>query len=253
MKLEKEFDCIEMKTQIQELLLREVAELGEEEAQRRRTERLSKDPILGSFLRTKFANGAGPSEGMPAAPVPQRRPGGPWLNRKLVIPATPAGRKPRPASIPAAVPLPCRASAELWRVPPPIPRRRRSPRLSSFGPRCRQSKLRCRPGSRCARRPGLCLAPARRCFGADHFLSALAPFHRAQVRRELVDLAAPEGQRFQTDGKLRPAFDAPASLRFRHHALHVASGGNGDLARHRDRHGGSQIHIVTVLSRARAE
>jgi hypothetical protein len=46
-----------MKTEIQQRLLREVAELGEEEAQRRRAERLSRDPILGSFLRTKMANG----------------------------------------------------------------------------------------------------------------------------------------------------------------------------------------------------
>ena len=47
----------EMKAGIQERLLREVAELGEEEAQRRRAERLSRDQILGSFLRTKMANG----------------------------------------------------------------------------------------------------------------------------------------------------------------------------------------------------
>jgi hypothetical protein len=57
MKPEKEFDCVEMKAEIQERLLREVAELGEEEAQRRRAERLSRDPILGNFLRTKMANG----------------------------------------------------------------------------------------------------------------------------------------------------------------------------------------------------
>ena len=57
MKPDKTFDCVEMKTEIQERLLREVAEFGEEEAQRRRTERLSRDPVLGSFLRTKMANG----------------------------------------------------------------------------------------------------------------------------------------------------------------------------------------------------
>jgi hypothetical protein len=60
MKPEKEFDCVEMKAEIQERLLREVAELGEEEAQRRRAERLSRGPILGSFLRTKMANGIAP-------------------------------------------------------------------------------------------------------------------------------------------------------------------------------------------------
>jgi len=63
----KEFDCVEMKAEIQERLLREVAELGEEEAQRRRAERLSRDPILGSFLRTKTADGKGSVEQTPVA------------------------------------------------------------------------------------------------------------------------------------------------------------------------------------------
>jgi len=36
MKTGKEFDCVEMKAQIQQRLLREVAELGEEAAQERR-------------------------------------------------------------------------------------------------------------------------------------------------------------------------------------------------------------------------
>jgi hypothetical protein len=67
MKPEKEFDCVEMKAEIQERLLREVAELGEEEAQRRRAERLSRDPILGSFLRTKTADGRESVEHTPAA------------------------------------------------------------------------------------------------------------------------------------------------------------------------------------------
>ncbi len=67
MKPEKTFDCVEMKAEIQERLLREVAELGEEEAQRRRAERLSRDPILGSFLRTKMADGKGSTKQTPAA------------------------------------------------------------------------------------------------------------------------------------------------------------------------------------------
>ena len=66
MKAVKEFDCVEMKAEIQERLLREVAELGEEQAQRRRAERLSRDPILGAFLRTKTANGTGAAEQTPA-------------------------------------------------------------------------------------------------------------------------------------------------------------------------------------------
>ena len=67
MKPGKEFDCVEMKAEIQERLLREVAELGEEEAERRRAERLSRDPILGSFLRAKMGSGKGPAEQTPAA------------------------------------------------------------------------------------------------------------------------------------------------------------------------------------------
>ena len=67
MKLGKEFDCVEMKAEIQERLLREVAELGDEEAQRRRAERLSRDPILGNFLRAKMGSGKGSAEQTPAA------------------------------------------------------------------------------------------------------------------------------------------------------------------------------------------
>lgn len=55
MKARKTFDCIGMKTEIQERLLREVAELGEAEAHRRRAERLLLDPILGGFLRARDA------------------------------------------------------------------------------------------------------------------------------------------------------------------------------------------------------
>ena len=66
MKLEKECDCVQMKTEMQERLLREVAEFGEDEAQRRRAERLARDPILGAFLRKMMA-GKGSSEQTPAA------------------------------------------------------------------------------------------------------------------------------------------------------------------------------------------
>ena len=67
MKPGKEFDCVEMKAEIQEQLLREVAELGEEEAHRRRAERLVRDPILSRFLRTKLADVLGSAEHTPAA------------------------------------------------------------------------------------------------------------------------------------------------------------------------------------------
>jgi len=55
-----------MKAEIQARLLCEVAELGGEEAHRRRAERLSRDPILGSFLGTKMANGKGSTGQTPA-------------------------------------------------------------------------------------------------------------------------------------------------------------------------------------------
>jgi hypothetical protein len=67
MKPKKEFDCVEMKAEIQERLRREVEELGEEEAQRRRADRLSRDPILGGFLRTKMANRKKVAEHTPVA------------------------------------------------------------------------------------------------------------------------------------------------------------------------------------------
>jgi hypothetical protein len=57
MRSAKEFDCVEMKAEIQARLLREAAELGEAEAQRRRAERLWRDPILGRFLRSQAAGG----------------------------------------------------------------------------------------------------------------------------------------------------------------------------------------------------
>jgi hypothetical protein len=62
-----EFDCVEMKAEIQERLLREVAELGEEEARRRRAERLSRDPILGGFFRRKQTGGTETAKHPPAA------------------------------------------------------------------------------------------------------------------------------------------------------------------------------------------
>ena len=70
MKPEKDFDCVEIKIKIQERLLREIAELGEAEAESRRAQRLSLDPILGNFLRAKIANGKGAAEHTPSVRVP---------------------------------------------------------------------------------------------------------------------------------------------------------------------------------------
>jgi hypothetical protein len=51
MKPIKDFDCVQMKWDIQQKLLEEERLLGHEEARRRRAERLHDDPILGPFLR----------------------------------------------------------------------------------------------------------------------------------------------------------------------------------------------------------
>ena len=67
MKQDKKFDCVQMKTEIQERLLREIAELGEEEAARLRRERLLHDPILGAFLERKTASSGPHAERTPAA------------------------------------------------------------------------------------------------------------------------------------------------------------------------------------------
>jgi hypothetical protein len=67
LKPEKPFDCVQMKTEIQERLLREVTELGEEEAARLRRERVVHDPILGAFLG-RIERSSGPdAERTPAA------------------------------------------------------------------------------------------------------------------------------------------------------------------------------------------
>ncbi len=50
MRKKKDFDCVEMKWNIQRELLREEQELGLEEAKKRRRERVLNDPVLGPFL-----------------------------------------------------------------------------------------------------------------------------------------------------------------------------------------------------------
>lgn len=67
MKQDKKFDCIQMKIEIQERLLREIADLGEEEAARLRHERLVHDPILRAFLDRETANSGPRTERTPAA------------------------------------------------------------------------------------------------------------------------------------------------------------------------------------------
>ena len=46
MKQPKGFDCVQMKSDIQQQLLREIEKLGEEEARRRQRERVMSNPIL---------------------------------------------------------------------------------------------------------------------------------------------------------------------------------------------------------------
>ena len=66
MKQDKKFDCVQMKIEIQERLLREIADLGEEEAARLRHERLVHDPILSAFIGGKTASSGPHTEQTPA-------------------------------------------------------------------------------------------------------------------------------------------------------------------------------------------
>jgi hypothetical protein len=49
--MKKNFDCVEMKRQIQAEHRREAEEVGEEEAKRRQWQRVLDDPILGESAR----------------------------------------------------------------------------------------------------------------------------------------------------------------------------------------------------------
>jgi hypothetical protein len=51
MKPIKDFDCVQMKWDIQQKLLEEERLLGREEAHRRQDERVRNNPVLGPFLR----------------------------------------------------------------------------------------------------------------------------------------------------------------------------------------------------------
>jgi hypothetical protein len=48
---QKDFDCVQMKWDIQQKLLEEETQFGTAEARRRREQRLRDDPILGPFLQ----------------------------------------------------------------------------------------------------------------------------------------------------------------------------------------------------------
>ena len=50
MKMEKKFDCVEMKREIQEKILKEFEGVPADEARRRQREQIETDPILGPFL-----------------------------------------------------------------------------------------------------------------------------------------------------------------------------------------------------------
>ena len=60
MKAKTELDCVAMKSDIQRELLQEEAQLGKEEADRRRRERLLRDPVLGSLVRAKLGGDLAP-------------------------------------------------------------------------------------------------------------------------------------------------------------------------------------------------
>ena len=61
-KAEKTFDCVAMKAEFRDRQLHEVADLGDREARKLRGERLSRDLIVGVFLRTRKANRRGRSK-----------------------------------------------------------------------------------------------------------------------------------------------------------------------------------------------
>ena len=64
----KDFDCVQMKADIQQQLQLEIAQFGEEEAGRLRQQRLFNDPILCRFSRAKTtSNEAETTEHTPAA------------------------------------------------------------------------------------------------------------------------------------------------------------------------------------------
>jgi hypothetical protein len=52
--MKKEFDCVEMKGQIQAEHRREAEELGEKEAVRRQWDRVLADPLLGKIARERW-------------------------------------------------------------------------------------------------------------------------------------------------------------------------------------------------------
>ena len=52
--MSKEFDCVEMKRQVQADHRREAEELGEEEAARRQWDRVLADPLLGKIARRRW-------------------------------------------------------------------------------------------------------------------------------------------------------------------------------------------------------
>ena len=51
MKPMKDFDCVQMKWDIQQKLLEEERQLGKEEARLRQDERVRNHPVLGRFLK----------------------------------------------------------------------------------------------------------------------------------------------------------------------------------------------------------
>jgi hypothetical protein len=52
--MKKEFDCVEMKRQVQAEHRREAEELGEEEAARRQWDRVLADPLLGKIAQERW-------------------------------------------------------------------------------------------------------------------------------------------------------------------------------------------------------
>ena len=56
MSKQKDFDCVQMKTDIQKQLQLEITQFGEKEAEKLRQQRLFNDPIFHRFLQAKTTN-----------------------------------------------------------------------------------------------------------------------------------------------------------------------------------------------------
>lgn len=68
--IEKAFDCLQMKDEIQARILSDEAGLTDDEIQARRRERILADPVLGRWFENLVSTQADASTPTPASPKP---------------------------------------------------------------------------------------------------------------------------------------------------------------------------------------